>query len=402
MSNLSQVRMTGPLTPFAGSFATELGRQGYRPNSVVDQVRLMAHLSRWLAHRGLGAGDLAEATTVEFLAERRADGYTLWLSPKALVPLLRHLRGLGVVPQPQVAEQSSVDALLADYCAYLVGERGLAVTTAKNYAWHLRSFLATRTAGDRVELENLTARDLRSFLLAARASRSVGTAKLVVTALRSFLGYCFREGLVPAPLESAVPSVAGSRLARLPSGLCAAEFARLLSACDRRTTTGRRDFAIITLLGRLGVRAGEVAGLRLDDLDWRTGELVVTGKGSRTERLPLPADVGEALSAYLRRGRPRTAEGRTVFVRAHAPHWALGASAITFVVESAAKRAGLGKVSARTLRHGVATEMVRAGASLPEVGQVLRHRRLLTTAIYAKVDREGLRELARPWPGGAA
>jgi site-specific recombinase XerD len=153
---------------------------------------------------------------------------------------------------------------------------------------------------------------------------------------------------------------------------------------------------------RLGLRAGEVRSLRLDDIDWRAGQLVVRGKGNRAERLPLPADVGEAVAAYLRRGRPATAEGRTVFVRVRAPHRPLSSGGVTNAVIAAAERAGLGRVAAHRLRHTAATQMLRAGAPLPEVGQVLRHRLLITTASYAKVDRARLRLLARPWPGGAA
>ncbi|MGH3010185.1 MAG: tyrosine-type recombinase/integrase [Gaiellaceae bacterium] len=402
MSKPSRVRIHGPLTPFAVGFRAELERIGYRSNAVGSQLQLLAHLSRWLDERGLAVGDLTERTADEFLGDRRTAGYTLWLSTKALVPLVDHLGGLGVLPAREAPVCSPSGVLLDDYCAYLVGERGLADATARNYAWHLRSFLSERTVGDHVELEHVTAADLRSFLLASRAGSSIGTAKLVVTALRSFLGWCFREGLVERSLEAAVPSVAGSRLAGLPMGISASELARMLSACDRRTPAGRRDAAIITVLGRLGLRAGEVCALRLDDIDWRAGELIVTGKGSRVERLPLPAEVGEAIAAYLRRGRPKTAQGRSVFVRVHAPHRELTPAAVTNAVQRVATRAGLGRMSARTLRHSVATQMVRAGAALPEVGQVLRHRRLLTTAIYAKVDREGLRELARPWPGGAA
>ena len=164
---------------------------------------------------------------------------------------------------------------------------------------------------------------------------------------------------------------------------------------------GRRDCAMLMLLARLGMRAGEVRRLALEDIDWRAGELLVRGKGNRFERLPLPDDVGQALSAYLRRGRPVTAQGRTVFVRVRAPLHPLSSAGVSQAVAAAAARAGLGRVSAHRLRHTVATEMVRAGVPLPDVGQVLRHRRLMTTAIYAKVDRERLRLLAHPWPGGA-
>ena len=193
----------------------------------------------------------------------------------------------------------------------------------------------------------------------------------------------------------------GTRLG-LPRGLDRDVVARLLACCDRTIPVGRRDYAMLALLVRLGLRPGEVASLRLDDIDWRAGELAVTGKGHRIERLPLPVDAGEAVAEYLRDGRPATAEGRTVFVRFRAPHRSLSVTGVTDTVNRTAQRAGLGCVRARQLRHTAATAMVQAGAALPEVGQVLRHRHLLTTSIYAKVDTEGLRELARPWPGGAA
>jgi site-specific recombinase XerD len=203
---------------------------------------------------------------------------------------------------------------------------------------------------------------------------------------------------VSTALAAAVPSVAGWRLSGLPKGLESGELGRLLAGCDRRTGTGRRDYAIVLLLSRLGLRAGEVARLGLDDIDWRGGEVATVGKGNRAERLPLPVDVGAAIAGYLRRGRPATAQGRSVFVRVHAPHRALTTGGVTMVVFDAAQRAGLPKMHAHRLRHTAATAMLHAGSSLPEVGQVLRHRSALTTAIYAKVDRDALAVLARPWP----
>jgi integrase len=264
----------------------------------------------------------------------------------------------------------------------------------------------TRVSGDALEFTALTAADVTGFVLAACPGRAVGSAKLIVCALRSLLRWLHLTGTVPMSLAGAVPSVAGRRLSGLPKGLEPGQLRRLLASCDRRTPTGLRDYAILLLLARLGLRAGEVARLGLDDLDWRHGEIGVLGKGNRAERLPLPAEVGAAIVGYLRRGRPDTAQGRSVFVRVHAPHRALTSGGVTMVVFDAAQRAGLGRMHAHRLRHTAATAMLRAGSPLAEVGQVLRHRSALTTAIYAKVDRDALAVLARPWPvvdsGGAS
>ena len=266
----------------------------------------------------------------------------------------------------------------------------------------VRPFVATRVHGEVLDFASLTAADVTGFVLAACPGRAVGSAKSIVCALRSLLRWLHLTGVVPVPLAAAVPSVAGWRLPGLPKALEPGQLRRLLAACDRRTVTGRRDYAIMLLLSRLGLRAGEVARLGLGDIDWRRGEIAVAGKGNRAERLPLPADVGAAIAAYLRRGRPSTAEGRSVFVRVHAPHRALTSGGVTEVVFDGAQRAGLPKMHAHRLRHTAATAMLRAGTPLAEVGQVLRHRSPLTTAIYAKVDHDALAVLARPWPKAAA
>ena len=402
MSDPSRVRFTGPLSPFAQSFAIELARHGYRPSAVANQLRLIAHLSRWLQGQHLDARHLTDAVLDKFLATRRAKGYVLWLSARALTPFLDHLRDRGF-PQPPLSkpELSPSEELLDRYHTYLLNVRGIADTTARGYVDTVRPFVVGRARDGQLDWAGLTGADVIAFVHSATRRLATGSAQLLGTALRSLLTYLHIEGLLRRPLSAAVPSVAGSKHAGLPRALEPGEVERLLAACDRRTRTGRRDFAILMLLVRLGVRAGEVCTLSLDDLDWRAGELIVRGKGNRVERLPLPADVGAALAAYLRRGRPATAQGRSVFVRVHAPHRALTSAGITGVVLTAASRAGVPAVTAHRLRHTVATRLVRAGASLPEISQVLRHRRLLTTAIYAKVDREGLRQLARRWPGGA-
>ena len=200
---------------------------------------------------------------------------------------------------------------------------------------------------------------------------------------------------------TAVPSVAGRRLAKLPRSLDPDDVQRLLATCDRRTLAGCRDFAVITTLARLGLRVAELANLRLEDLRWRAGEVVIHGKGHRVERMPFPTDAGNAIAAYLRQ-RPTRALGRTVFVRLIAPLGRLSTTAMTQIVAAAAKRAGLGRIHAHRLRHFAATQLLSAGASLPEIQQFLRHARLQTTAIYTKVDYDTLRTIARPWPGGAA
>ncbi len=347
---------------------------------------------------GLSPGGLGGRTIDRYLAGRRAAGYREYRSPKALCPLLEYLAPLGVLPVVQDPPVGPVEALLGRFGDYLLGERGLTTGTVRGYCDCVRPFVAGRLRDGVVELSGLTAVDVIGFVLGACPGRAVGSAKLVVCALRSLLGWLHVTGIVSAPLASAVPSVAGWRLSGLPKDLEPGQLRRLLVAFDRRTPTGRRDYAIMLLLSRLGLRAGEVAALGLDDIDWRSGEITVVGRGNRAERLPLPAEVGAVITAYLRRGRPGTADGRSVFVRVHAPHRALTTGGVTMVVFDAAQRAGLPKMHAHRLRHTAATTMLRAGSPLAEVGQVLRHRSSLTTAIYAKVDRDALAVLARPWP----
>lgn len=396
----------GPLEPHVTGFAEELLRQGYSRTSAAQHVCFIAHLDRWMSDEGVGIDGLSGPVIERYLARRRLAGYVEYRSVKALRPLLDFLAPLGVLPVAAVVPPGPVEGLLARYRDYLVGERGLTLGTARGYVDLVRPFVATRAHGEVLDLTGITAADVTGFVLSACPGRAVGSAKLIVCALRSLLAWLHVTEQMATSLVGAVPSVAGWRLSSLPKGLERGELRRLLASCDRRTRTGRRDYAIMLLLSRLGLRAGEVARLGLDDIDWRHGEIAVCGKGNRTERLPLPADVGSAITAYLRAGRPTTAEGRSVFVRVHAPHRALTTSGVTEVVFGAAQRAGLPKMHAHRLRHTAATAMLAAGSSLPEVGQVLRHRSMLSTAIYAKVDRNALAVLARPWPveatGGAS
>jgi len=401
MEDRSRACVAGPLQPYAAGFTAELARLGYTSGSAYGQMLLMAHLSRWLAGERLDAGGLTPEAAGRFLAHRRAVGYAQLLSPKALVPLLGFLRRIGAVPEaPPPVPAGAADALLDRYRRYLVTERGLAAETAAGYAAKVRVFLAAPV--DR-GLAGLTAAEVTAFIVETCPSMRKGTAKLTVTALRSLLGWLHLAGEIPGPLDWAVPAVASWRLAALPAPLEPGQVRAMLDGCDTGTAVGRRDLAMLILLARLGLRAGEVAGLALDDIDWRAGEITVTGKGRRSERLPLPADAGEALAAWLRDGRPEPFEGaRNVFLRVRAPHRRLTSTGVSQAVFAAGQRAGLEGVFAHRLRHSAATGMLRAGASLPEVGQVLRHRRLLSTAIYAKTDVPALRALARPWPSGGA
>jgi integrase/recombinase XerD len=400
MHDPSRVRVSGPLEVFAVGFAAELARLGYRRTPIVFQLQLMAHASRWLHSEGLGADELTSDVVERFLARRRAAGYTNYVTARALASLLGYLRGLGVVPaaSPRLAV-GAVEVLLADYREYLAVERALTADTIEGYVLAVRPFLGGRLRdGDQLDLGGLSAADVVAFVVARCPAQSRGAAKMTVTALRSLLGFLHLRGLVAGPLGEAVPSTASWRLSGLPRALEREQLEALLASCDRDAATGRRDYAVLVMLARLGLRAGEVAALRLEDVDWRAGELVVAGKGRRAERLPLPADVGEAIVAYLQDGRPATALDRSLVVRVRAPHHGLTGGGVTQIVFAAAARAGLGPLHSHRLRHTAATQMLRAGASLEEIGQVLRHRRVLTTAIYAKVDRDALRALARPWP----
>jgi integrase/recombinase XerD len=402
MKDLLGLRVSGPLARYAPGFVAELVEVGYRPNAAAVQLRLLAHLSRWLEREGIDPVEVREAQLERFRTEDLARVRSLRIAG-GLVPLLAYLRGLGAVPAADVPALSNVELLLGRYREYLLVERGVAAGTARGYIDCVRPFVSSRAGGDgEVDLAGLTPQDVLGFVLADSQRRPRRSAKLMVTALRSLLRFLHVEGLIDRPLAQVVPSVAFWRLQGLPRGLDGDQVRALLESCDTDTVNGRRDLAILLLLVRLGMRRGEVARLRLEDIDWRVGELRVRGKGARIERMPLPADVGEALVRYLSDGRPAGVETRAVFMRVRAPRAALTPPGITQVVVAAGRRAGLGDLGPHRLRHTAASELLRRGAPLSEIGQLLRHRTELTTTIYAKVDRDRLRELALPWPGGAA
>ena len=403
--NLAGFRISGPLEGFAEGYATELVQLGYAPASVRQQMRVFADLSAWLSIQSMAAADLRRSDLDRFLRHRRAAGHARYASIRAVHPVLDYLQRFEAVPR-EIPDTvlGPIGVMLDRFRRYLTVERALAAVTARTYLDMARPFVQGRLSanGNALDLEGLTAADIISFVVTSCPRQSRGAAKLTVTALRSFLRFLHLDGVIEESLVSTVPSVAGRRLVGLPKGLAPDQVRRLFASCNDTTRSGCRDIAILTLLVRLGMRSGEVARLRLDDIDWRAGEIVVRGKANSIERIPLPPDVGRAVAQYLQCGRPVSAQGRTVFVRIKAPHRQLSSCGVSHVVADAAKRAGLGRIHAHRLRHTAAIQMLRAGASLPEIGQLLRHRRALTTAIYAKVDRDTLRTIARPWPGDAA
>lgn len=401
MNDPSRVRVGGPLAPFAAGFRAELLARGYAPGSVALQLQLAAELSRWLDRQGLGVQALTPARVEQFFEMRRARVAKLYVSPRALRAFLDHLAGLGALPTPEPVEPTPLEALVSRYGRYLRHERRLGERTAVRYLRVARQFLQTCATNGVPDLDRLNPGPVTAFLLAECSAHSVGWAKCVAVSLRSLLRFLHLEGLISTPLAEAVPSPAGWRAASIPRALPPGTLAALLSSCDRRSASGRRDYAVLMLLGRLGLRAGEVAALELDDVEWRTGELRIRGKGQRVDVLPLPIDVGRAVADYVRRGRP-PASGGALFRRIGAPHGALNPVTVTGIVYRACDRAGLPRAGAHRLRHTAATQMLGAGASLPEIAQVLRHRSPDTTAIYAKVDRVALAELAQPWPGAAS
>ena len=392
----SRIQIRGPLAEYVGGLWDALIAEGYTPLSTANLARVMAHMSRWLEDEQLKPRAFDDDQVDRFLRDRRDAGYTCWRSKPGLEPILGYLRKRAAIPMVETPKRTptALDRFLDPYVEYLETERALSATTVRWYESAARTFLERQR-----DVGALTAKEVRAFVLKASQSGSIGTTKLKVTALRSLLRYLYMRTDTAVDLSSAVPAVAGWRLATLPKGLEPDQVKRLLGAWDRRTHTGRRGFAVVLAMVRLGLRANEVAALTLDDIDWSRGEVVVRGKGNQVDRLPLPTDVGAAVASYARRSRPRNT-GRHVFLRIRAPQGALTSAAVTAIVAAGCRRAGLPLIGAHRLRHTAATEMLRAGASLSDIAQVLRHRHVDTTAIYAKVDHTSLRPLCLPWPGG--
>ena len=401
MKKPSWPEVSGPLGGHASGYRKELAGLGYSPWTASAHMYLMADVSRWLDANEVAPEAFTSVYVSEFLASRRAAGHHRRLSPRGLIPLLGYLRDVGVLAVESKEEPSfPADLLVKEFVDYLATERGLAPRTIVDYQRVARRFLldcAPDASAPDCGVADLDAGQVNVFLLKDTARLSVGSANNVTTAVRALLGFLFVRGFTPTSLSGCVPRSGSWRDSGRAVALSAGDVSRLLASCDRGTSIGRRDFAILTVLSRLGLRASEVVDLTLEDLDWTLGEVTIRGKGGRRDQLPLPVDVGQALADYCRRGRPPTCH-RVVFLHARAPYVPLSYTAIGQIVMAACRRAGLPPVRAHRLRHAAACSMRRAGAPLLEIGQVLRHRRAATTALYAKDDLEALASLARPWP----
>lgn len=390
----------GPLTPHVDAFAKRLQGLGYAGSTRRDKLRLVGSFSRWLERRDLLAAEVDEQTIVAYLRRRRGRRG----DPTTLDDLLETLRQGGVVsrPTPDV-DETQLQRLEGEFGRYLSVERGLSQATLTNSLPFVRSFLIHRFGTRPIVMDDVRPPDVTRFLLRKLQTVGPARAKLMVGALRSFFRFLRWRGDIAIDLVSSVPKVADWRLSALPKSLQSEEVERLISSCRRETVTGQRDYTLLLLLARLGLRAGEVVAMTLDDIDWAAGGLTVRGKGGREDRLPIPRDVGQAMATYLRQGRPHDCSTRRFFVRRRAPLRGFASSvAVCTIVRRALERAGIAspRKGAHLLRHSLAAEMLRKGGSLAEIGEVLRHRSVDTTAIYAKVDLVALRTLARSWPSG--
>lgn len=391
----------GPLSPYLDLYLTRVEQEGFMPSSVPCQIYAIARFSRWLERINAPLEGLDESVVRDFLD--RDPGVVHYPERSTIRRLVLILRENGVLRAKRPAKLTAVQRHVAEYRRYLIQQRGLADSCLPNYTSFVEKFLSDRFAGSEPCLTSLCSADVTSFITLQVSQLSRGRAKSLVTALRSYLRYLLHQGEITVALAGCIPSVANWSLSTTPKSLPAGTVQRVLEQQNQTTPLGRRNYAIMLLLARLGLRAGEVVRLNLEDIDWENGVIRIRRKGGRWTPLPLLNDVGEALATYLHSGRPQSC-CRRVFVRHRAP---VSGFSNTITVSSIVRRLLIrtGVDSARTgahlLRHSLAVDLLRKGASLDEIGDVLGHRSQNTTAIYAKVDLAALRPLALAWPGGA-
>ena len=397
----------GALCPHVRPYITLVHNKGYKTTTILGQLRLIARLSRWLLRMDYDLGRLDERALERFQKCEQKRRRTP--SSGARVTLQRFLavlRGARVTPPAGASSvpRTAVQCLTERYRRHLLDDQGLAESTVVNYAWHVQKFLSEQFGAGAVNLISLQAQDAITFIRHTARDHSTRHAQLLVAALRSFFRFLHYQGEIETDLAPALPNVANWALSSLPKYISAGAVQRVLDQCDRQTAVGRRNYAVLLLLARLGMRGGEVLRLNLEDIDWHNARIIIrASKGAGWTQLPLTAEVGEAMARYLRHDRPRC-DCRRVFLRARAPYIALSdTQAITSLVRRALKKAGIesARKGAHLLRHSLATDMLRHGASLNEIGELLRHQSPNSTAVYAKVELTALRPLALSWPGGA-
>ncbi len=393
-------RQDGRLAPFVMGYRVRLLEQGYTPGTVRGMLKVLGQLGRWMESEAVEVGSLDLAAVETFLAARRAGGDRRPASLGELRQLVAYLRETGAMLPQAVREFAPLELLIDDYREWLLADRGLAAMTVLRYETLARRFLTSRvTQTDELGVSDLDGAVVSRFLLGECGRVGLGSAKGKVAELRSLLRFLHVRGLTPRSLAESVPGVAGWRETTIPPTMPQADIEALLVSCDPSMLDGARDHAMLMLLARLALRSIEIARLRLDDLDWRAGDLLVRGKARRDDRLPIPDDVGSSLAEYLAlRGRH---DSRSVFLTLRAPIRPIRADLVGDVVQRRCRQAGVPHVGPHRLRHTLATQMLAHGAALADISQVLRHSDLATTAIYAKVDLARLRQVARPWAGAA-
>lgn len=392
----------GPLSPHVNCYLTQVKEQGYAVGSIYEQIYTLKMFGRWLKRTGRGVRDLNEAVIRDFLRRVIRRRYPKNAAPSTLRRLLTMLRRIGATPATAATRPSLSEQWTCAYERFLLQERALSPPTVTWHRSFVSRFLSEKFGDGRFNLSKLRAPDVTAFVQRHAHRHSPENAKSLLAAMRSFLRFLHYKGLIDGDLSLAVPKVARWSFSTVPKHLSPDQVRRVLRSCNRGTALGLRDYTILLLLARLGLRAGEVVRLNLEDIDWDNARITVCGKGGKWAQLPLPADVARAIAHYLRRVRPRCA-GRRVFIRDYAPAGGFNsAAAVASIVKRALARAGVTSTrkGAHLLRHSLATDMLRRGASLDEIGEVLRHKSPDTTAIYAKVDLKALRMLALPWPGG--
>lgn len=402
-------RAAGPLSQHLTLYVDSLIRQQYVPAVVYVKAMHALSFDGWLAHRRIALRDLAEVHASRFGRRRRRCRGRICPETRHrerfdVLHVLRYLRAIGACPDvPRVTTPAIHFA--AAYEHHLRQQQGLADSSIARYGRVVQQFLAERFGDADVDLRVVHAVDVIDFVRRQAARLRPPAAKCVVNAMRSFLRYAQFRGEVTPELVAAVPSVATwTTTPDLPKAIAPEHAQRAIDSCDLHTAVGLRDRAVLLILARLGLRAREIIALQLDDCDWDRGQLRVRGKGGRVGILPMPVDVGRAIAAYLEHGRPRC-EDRHLFLRSTAPIRGLqpGGDGVGSIVRYALKRANVEAPhrGSHQFRHALAVRLLRGGASLREIGEVLRHRSPQSTSIYARVDLEALRPLALRWPGGA-